>query len=459
MLQLPFGPPTYRLNLLSALCGAAGIGLLTAIVVQFTRNLLAAAFAACALALSHAYWQMSALTETYTLACALMLTEWLLLVRFARTRHPGWLVVVFAANGLHVADHLLGLLPLATYGILLLVQLVRRRIAPRWVPLMAVVWLLGAAPYLLLVAQTARATGDLSGTFRSALFGGGPAVAGGYASAVLNTHLSAQQLKLAALTFGYCFPSLAGLVALLGLLRPMPRRRRLLRYVLLAQTVLICVFVGRYPIADLYTYFVPVCAVVALWCGCGAAYLHRPQAAPSRRRYAVAALVASSIAPVFVYIGFPLLAEQRGLMRAQLRHIPFRNEYTHFFRPWRSLDDSPRQLSEAALAAAEPNGWILADATTVYPIALTALSRRTPPQVRIYWTMRDCLFPAHVPDFTQDALTQFVISGGHLVAVPSPEIPPFARPPLCLRETTPLWRIEPCSTSPTATSATSTPAP
>jgi len=313
---------------------------------------------------------------------------------------------------------------------------------------MAVVWLLAASPYLFLVVDAARATGDYAGTFRSALFGGGPAVAGGYQSEVLNTHLSAKQLKLAALTFGYCFPSLAGLVALLGVFRALTRRRRLFRRVLIAQTVLICVFVARYPIADLYTYFVPVCAVVALWCGCGAAYLLRPQPPTSRRRWLTAALVISSVAPLLVYIFFPILAEQRGLMRAQLRHIPFRNEYESFFRPWRFLDASPRQLADAALAAAAPDGWVLADATTVYPSADTAWSRPDAPRVRVYWTMRTCFAPLNAPDFTDASFTQFILSGGRLAAVPSPEIPQFARPPLCLRETSPLWHIEPCAALP-----------
>jgi len=81
ILHLPIGEPAYRLNLLSAICGATGVGLLAALVVQLTRNRYAAALAALALGLSHAYWQMSAVTETYTLACALMLAEWLLLLR------------------------------------------------------------------------------------------------------------------------------------------------------------------------------------------------------------------------------------------------------------------------------------------------------------------------------------------------------------------------------------------
>ena len=262
-LLLPGLDPVFKLNLMSALFGAVGVGALAGLVTGLTHNRLAGGLAAATLALAHSYWQMSALTETYSLAAALMTIEWVLLLRYARTHRPLWLVAVFAVNGLHVADHLLGLLTLATYGVLLVERIVRRRVAPRWLPVAIGAWIVTASPYLLLVVGHFARTGDLAKTLHSALFGGG-ADSAGWAGEVLNASLSLGQLKLAGLTFGYCFPSAAGLVALVGLLRGTRGRRRLFRLVLLAQTVVVFVFVGRYTIRDLYTYFVPVCVLTAL---------------------------------------------------------------------------------------------------------------------------------------------------------------------------------------------------
>ncbi|MCK4343379.1 MAG: DUF2723 domain-containing protein, partial [Phycisphaerae bacterium] len=282
-LLLPLGEPLFKLNLMAGLFGALGVGVLAGLIVRLTRSRLAGGLAAATLALSHSYWQMSALTETYTLAAALMTIEWALLLRYVRTQRPIWLLAVFAVNGLHVADHLLGLLTLATYGVLLLDRIVRRRVAPAWLPLAVGVWLVTASPYLTLVISHFQHTHDLAETLQSALFGGGTA-SPGWTGDVLNVQISAGQIKLAAMTFGYCFPSAAGLVALVGLARRTRGRRRIIRRVLLAQTVLIFLFVGRYSIVDLYTFFVPVCTLTAFWFGLGVAWLPHPRRSEAVRR-------------------------------------------------------------------------------------------------------------------------------------------------------------------------------
>jgi hypothetical protein len=422
-LCVPAGDPVWKINFLSALGGAATVGLLTALVGVLTRSTWAAVLAAATLALAHVFWQMSALTETYTLAAALMTLEWLLFWRYLRTRQPAWLVAVFATNGLHVADHLLGLLTLVTYGVLLLDRIVRRRIHWSWLFAAAAAWLATASPYWTLVLAHFQRTGDVSETLRNALFGGG-AGSPGFEQQVLNTSLSLSQLKLAVLTLGYCFPSLAGLVALVGVLRRSGGARRRFRRLLLVQTLVVFVFVGRYSIRDQYTYFVPVCVLTALWFGVGAAALLR-RWQDTRRRVLIALLVGNAALSVVVYFAFPPLARERGWFRGQMRAIPYRDEYSHFLRPWRFLDDSPARLARGALTQAGADGWIMADSTTVFPIAVAALTTRAPEKLRIYWTTGTCLVPPGGEPFTRDALRAHVAEGGSVLAVPSPEIEPF----------------------------------
>ncbi len=437
-LHLPAGDPVWKINFLSALAGAATVGLLTVLVGALTRSGRAAVLAAATLALAHVFWQMSALAETYTLAASLMTLEWLLLWRYLRTRQPVWLAAVFAANGLHVADHLLGLLTLATYGVLLIERVARRRIHLLWLFASAAAWLATASPYWTLVLAHFQRTGDGLATLRSALFGG---VAGvpGFERQVLNTALSWSQLKLAVLTFGYCFPSLAGLVALVGVLRRTGGTRRRFRRVLLVQTLIVFVFVGRYSIRDQYTYFVPVCVLTALWFGVGAATVLRHWT--GKRRVLTALLVANAVVPVFTYWVFPPLARERGWLRGQMRAIPFRDEYSHFLRPWRFLDDSPARLARDALAQAGDGGWILADSTTVFPIAVTALTAHAPRDVRIYWTTGMCLVPFGGELLTREALHAHVAGEGAVRAVPSVEIEPFVGPGLRIDTDAVFWSI------------------
>lgn len=438
-LAVPLGDPVWRLNLLSGLFGAVGVGLVTGLVVRLTRNLLAGGLTAATLALAHAYWQMAALTETYTLAAALMTLEWVLLWRYVRTGRAGWLAAVFAVNGLHVADHLLGLLTLVTYTGLLVARVARRRIRPAWILAAAGLWLVTASPYWSLVLGHGHRTGAWGETVRSALFGGGRGEPG-WQGQVLNVRLSAAQLKLAVLSFGYCFPSAAGLAALVGALRPVRRPWRAFRVVLLVQTAIVLAFVARYPIADLYTYFVPVCALTALWFGLGAGWLLRRWADAQARRRVAAALVLNALLPLVVYLVFPVVAQQRGWMHERLRDLPYRNEYFSFFRPWRFLDDSAPRLARDAIKWAGTDGWIIGDSTTAYPMAVTYLLRGGPVGVRVYCG-RTCLTERDRPPWTAAELGGQVAAGGTVLVVPAAHTEALFHAPLRVEKSSPLWRV------------------
>jgi hypothetical protein len=438
-LHVPLGDPLHRLNLLSGVFGALAVGVLAGLLVRMTRSALAAVFAAAALALAHSFWQLSGRTDTYTVAAALLTIEWALLWRYARTQRPAWLIAVFAVNGLHVADHLLGLLPLATYSVLLIERLVRRRIAPVWLPVAIVVWVMGSEPYWTLVLHSWHQTGELASTLRSALFGG-TLHGKTWTRGVLNVLPSWSQTKLAVASYGYCFPSAAVLVALFGVLRRPRGRRRLFRYVLIAQTVLILVFVGRYNIPDVYKYFVPVCVVTALWFGVGASALLRGWGRGAGRVWLVAALVANAVLPLAVYYYFPLVAQQHGWLRSRMRAIPYRNEYLHFFRPWRFADDSAAVFAREALAAITPDHWLLADSTTAFTVAVSDLVYGGPPDARVYWE-RTCLTDCARLHLTDDDLLAYLRQGGQVLAVPSVTVEDMICPPLAIERTEPFWHI------------------
>lgn len=422
-LHVPLGNPAWRLNLLSAIAGASAVGLLAALVVRLTRSVSAAAFAAVAVATAHSFWQMSAVTETYTIAAALMVLEWTLLLQYVRTHQVAWLLAVFLANGLHVADHLLGMLTLAPYGILLLERMARRR-APLWaLPAAGAFWALGAAPYLLLCAAFYGHTGDLLRTLHSALFGGG-AWLPGWANAVLNTRPTTGQLAIAALSLGYCFPNAVPFVALLGMLRRPARRRVIFRYVLLAQTVIIVAFVARYSIRDLYTYFVPVCALMGLWFGLGVALLLRSWPEPRSRRPLLLLLCVNALLPLAVYTVFPHMARAWRLVPNLGRDMPFRDEYLTYFRPWRTGDNAAARFAAETLRRAGPNGWVIADSAPVFTLAAWQQVYGGPPGVLIFWR-EFCLTDRAHPTITEADVDTFLARGGCVVAFPSDDVAAF----------------------------------
>ncbi len=414
LLRIPLGEPAYRLNLLSAVCGAIGVGLLAALLTRLVRRQQAVYFAAGALLVAHSYWQMSAVTETYTLAGALMVVEWWLLLTYVSRGRPLWLVALFGVNGLHVADHPLGLLTGVTYVVLLLERVIRGKLAAQWLLAAAVAWLIGASPYLALAAGYYQRTGDLAMTIRSALFGGGET--GGYAQEVLAVRVGTAQLALAGLTLGYNFPSLAIPLAVVGITRRPRRRNRTFRRVLLGQTLILAGFVLRYPIPDLYTFFVPVCLLVALWLGLGIDWFLRRTPTGRARRWRTAVLVVSTLLPVAVYVVFPAVARERQWLRSRLRNLPHRDEYAAFFQPWRHGDDSAARFARDTLELVGPYGWVLADHTTAPALAYTCMFHSGPPGVRVYCG-RISFTPPDGPMLEPEDVEEYVRSGGRVLAV------------------------------------------
>lgn len=415
-IPLPIGEPAYRLNLLSALCGAVGVGLLAATVRRATRSRPAAYLAGGVLLVAHIYWQMSVTTEVYTVAATLLTLEWYLLWRYVGTRRPVLLLALFAVNGLHVANHLFGLLSLVTYAALAVERVWSRRLPARWLPGLALAWIVACTPYWMLVLEYYARTGDLVGTLRSTFFGGGEG-GGGWAGDVLNLALPLAHLKIVVLTLGYNFPSLVLPIGLLGILRRTHRRRRPFRWVMIAQTAIIGAFVGRYTVPDVHTFFVPICALAALWFGIGADWLLRSVRRPTGRRWLAAVLALNVLLPPAVYAVFPEIARQRQWMRSQMRDIAHRDEYAHFFRPWRLGDDSAAVFARDALVRAGAGGWFLGEDTTAYTTAYTYLVHGGPAEVRIYGG-RTCLNLPGRPRLADEELAEFIHGGGRVVVVP-----------------------------------------
>ena len=75
---IPIGDVAHRMNLMSAVLGAAGAALLYAIVRLITGNRLASAFAALLFAFSRTFWSQCVIAEVYAPnAFMLALTVWL----------------------------------------------------------------------------------------------------------------------------------------------------------------------------------------------------------------------------------------------------------------------------------------------------------------------------------------------------------------------------------------------
>ncbi len=346
--------PAHAVSLVSALAGAVAVANVFGLVRQLCGRVAPAVLAAASLAVAHTFWQFSTIPESYTLAAALLTAEMWCLVLWAQTRRPVWLVTMFLASGLGLANHNLALLTLPVVATVLLLALWYRQAGWRTLLACVVGWLVGASSLLVLVVQEAIGTGDVSGAIHSMLFGR-------YESHVKGEGIS---LRLAAISVAFTvlsFPNLTLLAAVLGAVRGgrlgVPR---LAMYALLAALGIHLLFVLRYSVVDQYTFLVPAYALIAVLAGLGYAYMLDHWSSAWRRAIPVAAGLMIVVTPLW-YVVATATARHYDVLGAQKRDKPYRDDYAYLLLPWGVAETSAERMSSQALDLAGERGLVIVE--------------------------------------------------------------------------------------------------
>ncbi len=126
---LPFGEVAHRTNLMSAVLGAGGVGILFLILRRCELSRAIAAFAALLFGVSTTFWSQAVITEVYAPNIFMLaLTVWLLLTWANRTesgnksiRKESWFLLFALVYGLSLGTHMsnLGFAPAFTLFVLL----------------------------------------------------------------------------------------------------------------------------------------------------------------------------------------------------------------------------------------------------------------------------------------------------------------------------------------------------
>ena len=142
--------------------------------------------------------------------------------------------------------------------------------------------------------------------------------------------------------------------------------------VLFVITAIEFAFVVRYPVPDQFTFMLPTLVMIALAAAIGLKVL--VEKSPHWRKAAFIGCVASLVSMPLAYAVLPTVLARAGIEVQRSRKLPFRDELRYWIVPWKHDETSARQFAEAALNEARPNGVILADETSVFPLML--LQRR-----------------------------------------------------------------------------------
>ncbi len=355
---LPLGPPAWRMNLVSAVCGALAVANVALVVRRLTpARPTSAWFAAGLFGLGHTTWWLSTVCESQVVLAALFTAELNVLLSLLR-RPRGHLVLLLGAlNGLALTAHNLALLSAAVYGLVVIGLCLRRRLRWHAVGLLLVAWAVGAAGLLVMVAHHATGAG-LPAALRSALFGRS-----------WQGHVLGGSLRAVALGAGYVaynFPNAGLPLAVVGLLALRARPSRALPRAFAGLAAVHLLFAIRYTVPDQFMFFLPFYAMVAVLAGVGFARAEAKRA----NRLASAALVSVLFGPA-LYGAMPAIAGAGRVSLPGRKDLPFRNHARYWLSPWKAAEDSAGEFARAVLRQAPPDGVVIADSTSLYPLLWT----------------------------------------------------------------------------------------
>jgi hypothetical protein len=366
--------PAFRLNFASGVGMSVALANTAVLVFQLTGRRWIGIAAALMLSVMHTVWWLSTITEVYTWNAAFMTGELLLLVHLIRA--PKWHTAVALAflNGLNWSVHNLALLALPVYVSILIVLVIKRRL-PAWALAASVTaFLAGSVLYITMIINLALGKGAIWGALCSALFGG-------YVSEVLNIKTKWYFLKTNAALGPLNFVNFSVPLAVIGWFRMRSCLGGFLAAALMAITVIHFGFVIRYPVPDQFTFLLPSLIMIIIAASVGVSVL--AERSEKWRIGVIFACAVSVIMPPIIYAMTPKIIELAGIKVARERQRPFRDEARYWAVPWKHNERSAEQFAEAALKQALPNGIIICDGTSYYPLVLVQQRNNPAPEVSV----------------------------------------------------------------------------
>ena len=382
------------MNAFSGLGMAIAMANLAAVCTILTGKRWIGAISAAMLAVAHTPWWLGTISEVYAWVIAGLTAEIWLMILLIRQPTVGKLFALALVSGIGLSLHNFALLPLPIYIIVSLVLIAKKRL-PAWALVPATAsYLLGASLYIGLIVNQAVETGDIVGTIHSALFGK-------YASAVLNISSVSKYCKANAAISSMNFVNFLLPFAIVGWLRMSRQVGRFIAFAIGAITIIELLFFIRYPVPDQFMFILPSLVMITIAASIGISRLAAHSA--DRARLVLAACIISIIIPPMVYATIPTILRNLGVNVRRKRPLPFRDEMRYWLTPWKHNENSAELFAKSALSTVEPNGVIIADSSTYYPIAMVQ---------KIYSIRKDVLIlggnePWEVPRPTKENLKAF----------------------------------------------------
>ncbi len=285
-LLLPVGEVGFRLNVMSALCGATTVLLLYHLARRLVGMRAAALAAALLFAFSYYFWAQAVVAEVYTLQTLLLCALLLLLIRWENSRADGLLAAAGLVYGLSLGNHLSSILFVPGLLAFLLAVAGRQAFAPRRLLILGGPILAGLAVYAYLpLRYLAAPTFNYAGHFDAAgqfvpldltrLANVWWLVSGQSFRDLMLGYTPAETVAEFGATIHRLWAAFLGLGLLPGLLGVWAQGRRRPQYLLLFGLAFVAnvAFFTTYRVMDKASMFVPAYLIWAVWVAEGCAWI------------------------------------------------------------------------------------------------------------------------------------------------------------------------------------------
>jgi len=360
-LFVPFVSDVTMLSLCSGAGMAVTLANLSVLGWMLTGKRWIGLMTAGMLSVTHTPWWLSTITEVYTWNAAFFTAE--LIVFMVCIRRPSRVATgaLFLLAGLNIGVHNMALLSLPVYTAAVLIWVWRRRLTLAALPIAGAAGLCGAGPLLALVIQEAVRTGDLRSALASMLFSR-------YSGAVFNFSPGGVFMGINAALSSLNFMHAGLILGIVGWLRMRSTVGTWLACALSALLGLHGLFFLRYSVPDQFTFILPSLVLFCLGMAVGIDVLARRSAL--RAKMVVAACFFSIVLMPLTYAALPPVLNALGLRAMRTRSLPFRDEMRYWIEDWKHTENSAVRFARAALKEASPDGIIVCDGTSYYPLVL-----------------------------------------------------------------------------------------
>jgi len=363
------GEVALNLNFMSAFFAAWAVTILFLIVEELTGQKVAAAIAAMAFALSHAFWLHAVITEVYTLNCFFVGLLVLLLLRWRRAPEDvRWLYAAAFVFGLAISHHLI--IGLCGVGGLVYIALVERRVllSPRRLGVMLGLFALGSAVYwgvllhwyLTLPGKAAEIADIVTGRQHKQ-----------YMLSAITERLG-DLVKNIGLYVGYLvyqFPAVGGVLGVFGgyHLWQKQRQEAVLLFLLIGVNAGFFLVGASLWYSSNYTFFIQDYFLFAVCLGYGVHVIYERFSPRFARKpewyFSTLLLLSVALPPLVMYQLTPVLVKRLGIELIHARPLPYRDKDWFFLWPSKAGYHGAERYAKEAFSVAEPKALIIADYT------------------------------------------------------------------------------------------------